>query len=507
MKHTRISAFIGFFAVFFILLPVATMASQVTTTRDCGAYHYDIRRITDGFFVTAVDYGRTRTILYRDVIAPSSLPGDTTNVISGCADASLAFVHSVRYRYGSSQTVDVIDPTGPYLRIVTIGTKTTSTVGDPNTRVSVSPVEREQLINELLSRPTEYWTIEHTELVTKSRTAVESPNILTDKSFFVFDGKGGYIKRNADSSWNTVLAVDTAFCANGTTYVLYEKIFHEWNTSTSTSPNIQYVIERSGNGPRTLIPVPYVDRSWQSSINGSSVFSSSHGFAEFGACMGANASVIVRADRATSANRVTLITPQTTFVDYMSPARSIEAGYIDANGMFSPGRLYYNPNSGVTGSSVISELHPDGTVTQRKPLYFRDITSYANGALYDFRRDSTDPSRITVVVEVWSGPEQGIAYYMETDGAYLPVRRQSTSWRSIWGADNSGTGLYLSAEKDMITVNSFYLSKPMLLHYLPNTAYTLNGYRIGPLELDGTRKIWYELTVHGKKEMWFARVR
>ena len=513
MKNPISSTIIGLFAVIFAFLPSATKAAQTITTRDCGPYHYDIRRITDGFFVTVTDSGHVRTILYRDVIGPSSVFGSKSNVITGCADASLAFVDALNYKYGKSDVVKAIDPTGTYLRLVTIGWQSTSWIGDLSNRIKISPASSASLITELLSRPTENWIVERTELVGKTPTAIESANMLNDRSFYVFDGKGGYIKKTANSSWNTTQAIDTALCSNGTTYVLYQKMFAETNTPTSTFPNVQYIVERSGNGPRTLIPVPYVDGSWQAEMLGASIFSQNKPI-YFGSCMGASASLNVHW-RVMTANpiefkyttRVAMITPTTTVIDYINPSRSIEAGYKAANSIISQGALHYYPSSGITGSSIISELHADGTVTQRKPIYFRDITSYGDGVSFYFRLDPIEPSRITLAVKTWSGPNESYKYYMETNGVYQEVDRSENSWATSEVFAEQGTHLYLSADKDMITVRSFYLAKPMLLHYLPNTAYTLNWYRIGPLELDGTRKVWYELTVHGKKEMWFARVR
>ncbi|MFH1077773.1 MAG: hypothetical protein V1745_00610 [Patescibacteria group bacterium] len=365
-------------------------------TQTCGAYTFEVTRLVDGFFFRVTDGTRLRTIFHRDPYQPSSVYSNTSAVVASCTtDGALAIVDSHSAKYSIQKTISLLDPRLDPLQIKQFGSQTTvQRFGDLQDAVTTIPAERATDVANLLAMPTMPWTIDRTGLVGKKRVAPEASNILNDRSFFVHDGGDGIERRLADSNWNSTMAVDSVVTDTGIAYVLYVKHFAASDTPTSTSPSVQYVIERSGDGRRVLIPVPHVADDWK---NYSNLWTS--GGVRLVTTSGDDAALLV-------GTRVTMVTGQTSFVDALDPATSTA------------------------------------------------VVDYAS--IHD----------------------------------YVQM-----------------TGLYVAAERDGLVLRSFYLKKPMLLHGLTGTSFVLDWYRIGPLEKDGTRKVWYGFTANGATQTWQAIVR
>ncbi|MBU0540236.1 hypothetical protein KKF59_01015 [Patescibacteria group bacterium] len=489
----RKTFFVMLMGVWILSFSIPVVAAQVTssdTFKKCGAYSYNIKRVVDGFQIRVTDGARVRTMFYRDVISGNGVTGSESNVMSECEGSSLVFLDRTYGKYSQSYTVKFLDPTQDSLRINALDTVTSVNYGT----VEMKSKNIAQ-IDAIMSKPQDKWEILKTELVQKQRIPAEKSDMLNDQSYYVFDGKGGITRKMSKSLWNTTLAEGVVVCDNGIAYILYAKQFADIFDASSTRPAVQYVIERSGDGNRKLIPIPFVDGSWGSyGWNDLSV--------GFGACIGENASVFVN-------ERVSIVSGKTIFVDHKNPTTSLAPSYF-GNSYYSVENIWRYPDGSIKGDATIKTLNPDGTVTEKKPVFFQDLRKFSVGTSMQFRKDPRDESKIVVRIaqprDNYDEP-QVVKYYLESSGIYSEVSRVESEWKWPNYADDYMTPLYVSAEKNMLVVKSFFLKKPMLLHVLPTENFTLLWQRIGPLELDGTRKVWYAFKINGKTQTWLATVR
>lgn len=496
----------GLFAFTFSTHAENQVSNQTVLT--CGKYRYDVNRYVDGFLINVTDDSRTRTMFYRDPFASRSAYGEEissvmytqpySSVIRECSDDALPIANRSIGKYGYGNKINLIDPTQNALRSKELGTQWSSKFTEI---IETTPADAAAQMDLLLSKPKDVWAVTRTNLVRKQPIPAEKSDGLNDKSYYMFDAKGNVVRKTATSAWNTTLATDSVECTNGVTYVLYAKHFAEANTASSTSPAIQYMIERSGDGKRMLIPVPYADGSWR--VPGYDPMP------YFGRCFGKSAGIYAR-------GRVSIVSDKTPFVSYLNPKTSIAADYSNSE-LYFDGSAYYDEGIiwlneiGIQGDASLLTLNANGTVTKRKPVFFRDLRQYPVGSGMKFRKDPKDPKKIVVLLSIYNNnPDLTVVkYFLESSGTYTEVSRSEQEWvPREYNWDETGTPLYVSADTDMLTVRSFFLEKPMLLHgFLPGTAYTLLWHRVGPLEQDGTRKIRYAFTSNGRIQTWLAVVR
>src|SRR3989344_2965829 len=91
-----------------------------------------------------------------------------------------------------------------------------------------------------------------------------------------------------------------------------ESTWHLWNMTSSRGIAItkQYLIERSGKGHRTLIPIPYVQDAWRS-------LDTYPGVPELGRCFGEHVGLFFD-------KKILIVSPQTTSIDYLNPRTSLD---------------------------------------------------------------------------------------------------------------------------------------------------------------------------------------
>ena len=485
------------------------MAVQV-----CGAYRYDVERVIDGLLIKVTDGARVRSLFHRDVSADYG--SQKTSVISGCDGISLALVeYDLIERYSHNETVFVIDPSGrePQRKNVGIVTKNANTTIDPEVFVPEHETER---LKSFLSHPRMEQPVANPSLVYKKHIQVEKVDFLNDRRYAAFAQDGRVVYGTASSNWNTTVALDSRVCANGTTYVLYAKMFANGETEfTSTYPSNQYLIERSGKGHRTLIPIPYVQDAWRS-------LDTYPGVPELGRCFGEHVGLFFD-------KKILIVSPQTTSIDYLNPRTSLDTYApepsssdqvssrimnlqdirVSPAGYWIPGRILRG-NEGVRGSGAILLLNTQGSVTRLRPAYYRDMRQYPVDTQMNFFLDPQGGKNTTVQLILPGSDAHGDeveSYHEETNGIYHEVARNDAHWQKRVYTKYPFTPLYVSADKGGLTIKSHFLKQPMLLHGLPNTPYSLQWYRVGPLELDGTRKVWYAFSVNGNTQTWFAVVR
>ncbi|MBU1032552.1 MAG: hypothetical protein ABII13_04400 [Patescibacteria group bacterium] len=470
----------------------------------CGKYRIEATRIVDGFHFKITDGDRVRTVFYNDPNARGGSYEDHAVLLTECYGDSVAIRDTYSSRYHRNYIIHLINPNNDPLQIRLLGERTIELYRPSQPVESTEPVQATALMDDLLSKETDPWPVIKSELVSKKQIPNQEKDILNDRSFYVFDDNGGIETRTADSNWNTTIAKNrtSAMVCDNVAYVLYEKRFASDNTATSTFPAIQYIIERSGDGPRKLIPVPYVDGYWNEAR-----FTF---YPWFNRCFGKN--VIFHTN-----DRLTLISKDTNFTDYFNPKISIKADstvkWDFFNGQYyNPGKIEFT-DKGVEGSSIVSILKQDGSTRDRSPVYFRNIREYPLNTTMEFRIDPVAHDKIIVVVKQPCDDCDNYSktsYFLETDGVYEQITREEIQWD--WNEVDKtfslrATPIYISAEKGAIALRGQTLDEPMFLHGFPkDMEYELNWYRIGPLEFNGTRKIWYSFTVDGKTQTWEARV-
>ena len=466
----------------------------------CGKYTFDVTRVVDGFQIRVADGVRTRMTFYPDVYQNQTPYFRSSSIISGCYGNDLAISKKGIAKYYSNQTINLIDPTGTYLQTKTLASRD-NFASPPVT----TPLSASSTMDTLLSQPTDPWSITRPGLVSKQRIAPELPSILNDKSYFVFNNKGGITRKTAASNWSTTFAQGSTICNGNVSYVVYAKKFADADSSTSTFPAVQYIVERSTPGSRKLIPVPYADGAWRDPMKSITAY--------FGSCFGENVGFF------TNYTNVSMLSGKTAFVNYLNPKKSINtlnSIFETATGYYQPGLVWSQTDSSgrvtYNGDATIRILNSTGTVTTRKPLFFQDIHSYPVWTNMEFRLDPKDPAAVDVVRLLQPTNDSSnpvtISYFQAMSGTYQAVTRDEyTDWKPPVYQWQDATPLYLSADKGALTVRSYFLTQSMLLHNFPNTQYTLLWNRIGPLEQDGTRKIWYAFKSNGVTQTLLARVR
>jgi hypothetical protein len=342
----------------------------------------------------------------------------------------------------------------------------------------------------------------------------EKSDLLHSKQYAVFAQNGAEL-RNTSSNWNTTVALDSRVCANGIAYVLYEKQFAEEDTETSAYPAKQYVIERSGEGRRSIVPIPHVDGDWRDPDRSLEA-------PLFGDCFDRNVGLLVNGN-------IVMITPHDSHVDYRASDRTMTTYQYETGessegpyqyrhdytirkadyGYWIPGRIYRTADS-VEGSADISFLSAGGSSFKRKPVFFRDIRQYPVNTTMTFLLDPQDYLKVIVELSVPStvkDQSDTVTYFKETNHVYQETTKEGLSWETPFPWDNRFTPLYVSAEQNAIVVKSYFFEQSLMLHAFPGRSPVLQWYRVGPLERDGTRKVWYAFTVNGHTQTWFAVVK
>lgn len=507
MKNLIFCLVITVFSFVFGSLAQAATLPFNTTVHVCGDFHFDIMRVVDGFQIKVTDGARVRTIFHNDVFGASMINPMVSSINTGCYGKSLAIVDRISSKYGSSATVSLLDPSLDPLQIKELGTRRYASVAFESSHDPITiPPQASAQMDELLSREADPWYITRTGLVSKKSAVVEKSDMLNDRSYYVFDGQGGIVRRLANSSWNTVAAKDVMVCG-GVAYVLYAKELAEINTATSSYPAEQYIIERSGQGTRKLIPVPYKDGAWKD-LNKYQV-NNLYVRPYFGRCFGEAVSLF-------NQYRITMVSGTSRFANFLDPRFSIAdwdpktgvKAYSYQNGYFTPGKIWSDANS-VQGSSVIKTLDANGRVIKIKPPYFKNIKSFDAGTMMEFGLDPEYPDKAAVsLTEFCRSCAVTLvkSFYRQTNKGYEKIPGGDSFWIDAESVKANMTPLYLQADNTGISVRSYFLNQPMLLHGIASK-FSLLGYRIGPLERDGTRKIWYTFKADGRVQRWMAVVR
>lgn len=494
MKH--ILRIFSVLAICLVFLPNRAQALGYNETAHvCGAYHFNVLRVVDGFQIRVSNGGKTRSLFYVD----SFIDGGKkySSVISGCIDDALAIIDRTSGKYDEGLTVNLIDPTQNALQIRKLASRNRNTA-QPSPTVVTTPADASSTLDILLAQPTDPWDITRPGLVKKQRIASEASNWLNDQSYFVFDAHGGMMKKTTNSTWHTSIATDSIQC-DRVSYVMYKKEFADMNTVTSTHPAEQYIIERTTPTSRAFIPIPRPDGDWRARPADPTPY--------FRECFGQNAALTIM-------NRMTMVTPKATFVDGFSPRTSIEPEFRNGT-YYQGGSIWLDKDASgsvaVRGDATLRILHADGSITNRKPVFFRDIHQYEYPTSMEFRLDPTEKTAINVILtQVHPGNNTETAVFQEHGGSYQSIDRDPhMNWsdRDIFRFNLQPTPLYVSAENTKLALKSYFLTSSLLLHNLPNTKYTLLWNRVGPLEQDGTRKIWYSFRDKGMTQTWLATVR
>jgi hypothetical protein len=357
------------------------------------------------------------------------------------------------------------------------------------------------------------------EIRSKARLANQS-DMLNDRSYYVFGANGSPVRRIAPSSWNSILGERELHC-DDVTYTLYQKQLAAEPTAASTYPSIQYVVERVRGTSRKLIPVPHVDQSWKRPLKPGALLN-----VGLEACLGGNAVLnVVASDEVKNALGETypkdilhfmVITPNVTYVNYLDKNKTISADtYSDGR---SPGRYFiagaiFRTDEGVGGDATLAEVLENGTVVRSKPAYFRDIRQYPVGTRMTFyRHRDTDQFVVQLSAPDRHYSELGARWthevYVFENGQYQKVPDVNYVHQILPPEYPSDfRPIYVAAQKDMLTLKSYFLERTTLLHYLPGKTFTLDWYRISPVAKDGSQKVWYAFTTDGRQQTWVATIR
>lgn len=376
------------------------------------------------------------------------------------------------------------------------------------------------------------------QILNKARLANQS-DALNDRSYYVFGTYGNVVKKIAPKSWGTTFGERQLKCGNAK-YTLYRKQLMEANFSTSTYPAVQYMIERTEGTNRRLIPIPHVDQSWklrrtpdnQSWEPGER----SLWYVALDGCVGSNAAVnATYYGRGTlpsgqpvseTYTRGALVTANTSFIDYFNNSKSIgetkEEPYkiltTHPQGITIYGTLE-KWGGQVSGDATLTELKANGSIVRTKPPYFRDIRQLPNGTTMRFTRH---PVTSQFVVEL-AVPDQDYRsidgtyntqvkwtyeLYVHENGAYRLIPERSYAYQlAPTDTTRVAKSIFVSKEPTFLAFRSYFLTRVTQLHGLGGKPYTLDWYRIGALEPNGSFKVWYAFTVDGRQQTWLTTVR
>jgi hypothetical protein len=487
-----------FFAMLLSVLPASTHAQESNVYQiTCGDFRYTIHRVLDGFQIAVQDGSRIRTIFYTDIFGSTIETRAVAHVVQGCVGDRMA-IHSVSYpgRYSQDNAIELIDPSGPSLRIQHVGTNTTVSYRISPAPSYSGPPPNTQLMD-LLNRPTVDWSLDRVTVVQKNQISPEKADFLNDNRYAVFDARAGIVFKRANSNWNTVVARDALVC-DGISYVLYEKQFADAINSPTEYPAVQYVIEKSGIGGHRLIPIPWKDHSWRYSLAPPQLLR----------CNGTRASMFVDSEESSGEfPRILVFSGDEAFIDMRDTRHAINADgsdYFNEYGFFRTAKIQYTP-TGVEGTTTVMQLLNDGRVIERRPVFFRDIRVYPIGTSMEFTLDPRNPSQTMVIVHTSSVTEDDLpttSFYVEQQGSYVQVDRSRLEWRHVRESYKDVTSLYVTPQQGKMVVKSWFLKESAVLHDFGRASVHQRWQRIGPLELDGTRKIWYGVTVNGQVQTW-----
>ncbi len=498
--NIRLLALFGLCSALFCAAPaLAADSAPNATQRVCGAYRYDIQRIVDGFLIKVTDAERVRQMFYQDIFNVQNIFPTRTHFLSQCQGTTLIAEQSASSTHGDMVNLQQLDPTKPKLAFTDIFTRET----DPSGTITDTPTSTSEL-EALLATPTDGWSNPSPTLITKIRIPTQN-DFAADRSYFIFSADHkSVIKKSTPSYWNNAWAQDSITC-NGVTYTLYDKRFAENDTTTSTYPADQFVIERSTKQGSKLIPVPYTDGYWKK-------FKSL--FPALGNCYGKNIAVQVQSaienvdGSLNDIDQVTLISDKTAFVDYLNPKTSIAYDLV-TNHLYYKAGLIWHATDGIKGDATITTLNTDGSVTRKKPPFFQNLMDYPVGSSMEFRKDPQNDSNVAVILMQSSSTDvlqpRTQSKFVETSGEY--IESPNLVWNDAyanfhWGMQSSP--LYLSSEKTGLVVKSYPTPISLLLHGTGGKDYHLEWYRIGPLEADGSRKIRYAINIDNKIQTWSA---
>ena len=498
-------------ALFLVALPAsAADAVPSSSSHDCGKYHYAIQRAVDGFSIRVTDGARSRSIFYPNVYASDSVyQHPLAEIVSRCSGDNLLIADYAYGRYGHSTRLSLIDPTKDELTFREAAGLYANTATS-NASSGTSTTGEYDKYTDFFSAPVDGLSVKSAKLVSKSRIASQN-DALNDRSFYVFSGSGT-VKRLADSSWNTTLARSVANCPDGTSYTLYEKQFAERNTADSKFPASQFIVERVFKGVRKLMPIPYIDSFWKypgATLNVS-----------FKGCYGGNMVLDVRdgffwsvMENRKPFDSMTMLTSQTQYADYLNPKKSIMSSVVnliqyDGANYYQSGHLE-RVTQGIDGSAVIRTLLADGSIKVTTPIYFKSLLYYPVGSGMFFSKYPLDRNKIVIELSPAAGSKS--EYYIYQNGAYVDADiagvRTVIPDRAMEDGFSNFTPFYISPAKEGLAFKSYFVPQGLLLHGTGNTRFQLKWQRVGPLEKDGTRKIWYSMTLNGRPQTWLATVR
>ncbi|MFA4954148.1 MAG: hypothetical protein WC641_02460 [Patescibacteria group bacterium] len=508
---TKIFYLFSALALFLVVSPAfAADAVPSSSSHDCGKYHYAIQRAVDGFSIRVTDGARSRSIFYPNVYASGSVyRHPLSEIVSNCSGDYLVIADYSYGKFGNITRLSVIDPTKEKLSFREVANLSLEYVSQDRAYATTTTGEYEKYVD-FFSAPVDGLSIKGAELVSKSRIASQN-DALNDRSFYVFSGSGT-VKRLADSNWNTTLARSVANCPDGTNYTLYEKQFAERNTAESKFPASQFLIERVSKGVRKLMPIPYIDGFWKypgATLNVS-----------FKGCYGGNMVLDVRdgffwsvMENRKPFDSMTMLTTQTQYADYVNPKKSISSSVVnliqyDGANYYQSGHLE-RVTQGIQGSAVIRTLLADGSIKVTAPNYFKSLLYYPVGSGMFFSKYPLDRNKVVIELSPAAGSKS--EYYIYENGAYVDADvagvRTVIPDRAIQDGFSFFTPFYISPAKEGLALKSFFVPQGLLLHGTGKTKYQLKWQRVGPLEKDGTRKIWYSMTLNGKPQTWLATIR
>lgn len=357
------------------------------------------------------------------------------------------------------------------------------------------------------------------ELVSKSRVG-EGSNNLNDRSYYAYDSSNHVVRYVSASQWNTTVGNGKITCGD-TTYALFEKQFADKNAYEANRllayPVRQYMLEIRRGTNIKAIPLPHDGKaSWQTL--GANII----GCVQNRALIESVYTTQGPNSEYKSVYRSTVVDPTDTSVQLHSSTKTFPtSGWYRV--MQSPAYLWaqtaYLYKSSITGEisgeATISAITKDGKLVTIKPPFLKPISNDVYGGSMQF---SLDRSGNVIVYHSSYASKYELSttkYYRYNGSAYQEISEEdfNTSKTNVFEtAPFAGTDLYLQQDGTRIALKSYYLERYLqkqafLLHDFGSSSMSLNWYRIGPLENNGTRNIRYSVTVNGRTQVWNATVR